>query len=369
MFLLLLWIFINIFRHPPSNPLGFLRFSGGNYYVAAWYPLLLFYFGSKIASWSQIWHYALKFNKLFVVFSPVIVFLFIKNAIYWSPLLLAQYLVPILILNWEMMQKNDKTYVIISLFVCFFLAIFGGSRSITFRMLFYVPVLYVLMLIKQKSRSIFPFFIMSILLIGLYFLGSFIYEGGLNSTTITNPETGAYKFSSKGFSNSREDYAYPDFFLDMKSMQDWALGRGINGSYYSKIFETDVDKDLNEKNSLGVKKGYRENIECGYLEVILKIGLIGLILKLMLALPAIYLGLFKSNNWFVKSCAIIIIEWLIAMYPAALPEFIDSYMLVWLCIGACLSKETRNAHSSTLFLSNLKQIQNKNKSFIRINHF
>ena len=119
-------------------------------------------------------------------------------------------------------------------------------------------------------------------MIGFFFLGSFIYEGGLNSANISNKDEGINKFTNKGFKNSRLAYAYPDFFLDMKDIQDWVAGRGINGTYYSKIFETTVDVDLDLKNSLGVKKGYRTGIECGYLNVILKIGLIGLFLKLLI---------------------------------------------------------------------------------------
>jgi hypothetical protein len=207
---------------------------------------------------------------------------------------------------------------------------------------------------------------MSFVLSGVYILGFYIYNGGLNYVTIgkSDETVGIYKFTSKGFENSRKEYAYPDYFADMNSTLDWVIGKGLNGTYYSEIFERNVDKDLKENNSLGVKKGYRPNIECGYLQVILKIGIFGLILKLLLALPAIYLGLFKSKNWFVKGCAIIIVEWLISMYPAALPEWTISYMLFWLCIGACLSRETRNATSSLFFKLHLNTIRNRNKSFI-----
>jgi hypothetical protein len=40
----------------------------------------------------------------------------------------------------------------------------------------------------------------------------------------------------------------------------------------------------NNTNSLKIKEGYRNEIECGYLMVILKIGLLGLTLKIILAL-------------------------------------------------------------------------------------
>lgn len=369
MTLLLLWVFVNIFRDPPTNVMGFLRFLAGPHYVAAFYPLLLFYFGSKISAWSQIWHYAVKFNKLFVILSPLIIVLFITQNIVWPYLFILIYFFPIMIVNWELLKTHEKVYLVISLIVALAITIFGGSRFLTLRILYYLPLLYLLFLLKMNSRSVVQLFMMSVILVGAGFLGNYIYEGNLNSTKITKSEEGVKKFTNTGFENSRKEYAYPDFFLDMKEIQDWILGRGINGSYYSKIFDNVVDKDLNEKNSLGVKRGYRANIECGYLQVIMKIGVVGLILQLMLALPAVYLGLFRSKNWFVRGCAFIIIEWLIGMYPAALPEWAASYMLFWLCIGACLSRETRNAGSSAVFLKYLWPIQNNNKSFFLINRF
>ena len=370
--LLLITIFINIFRNPPLSIKGFIRFTGHEYFIAAWFPALLFYVGSKIKFWSQIFHYALKLNKYFVLFSPLIIILFIIQGFIWTKMFVFIFLFPILLVNWDILNKEEKTYLVISLIVALFLTIFGGSRFHTLRILYYLPILFFLFLMKRKSRNVLKIINMFFILICTSALSIFIYNGGFNSFNFTKSEkeqSGVYKFTNSGFKNSRKEYAYPDFFADMKETQDWLIGRGINGTYYSKIFEVDVDKDLNEKNSLGITKGNRTGIECGYLHVILKIGLLGLFLKLLLALPAIYLGLFKSNNWFVKGCAFIIIEWLIGMYPAALPRYDESYMLFWLCIGACISRETRKVNSSLYFITYLVHIKNKNKSFININHF
>ena len=369
MSLLLIWIFINIFRDPPQNPFGIIRYLVDDYYVGAWFPLLLFYHGAKVNSWSLIMNYALKINKLFVWISPVIIYISIFQGAFLQYLFVLIFLFPILLVNWDILKKQEKYYLVLSIFLGLIVTFSGGSRFHTLKIVYYVLSLFFLFLIKAQRKNIGRIIFTIFISIFSYFLGNYIYNGGLENIDIGKSTDTFSKFSKNKFENSRETYVYPDFFADMQDINELIYGRGVNGSYYSKIFETEVDKDLNESNSLGVKKGYRTEIECGYLMVILKIGLIGLILKIILALSAIYLGLFKSNNWFVKGCALIIIEWLISMYPAALPQWNESYMLFWLCIGACLSTETRNVKSSLQFRSNLNTIKNINRSFVNINKF
>jgi len=368
MALLLLWVFINIFREPPVNPKGFIRFLGGRYYVAAWFPLLFFYVGSKIKVWSQIWHYAVKFNKLFVLASPVIIILFFSSFIAWRNLLFSVFLLPLLLLNWGLLRKNERVFLIIGFILSVFLTFAGGSRTFTLSLLFYLPVLYWLILIRNQKNRALKFVWMSVILSGVIMISYIVYNVGVSTYFSGNFSENVYKFQKRGFVNSREEYVYPAFFADMNTTKDWVLGRGLNGSYFTPIFVS-VMKDVDPSNSLGIKPGYRVNIESGYLQTILKIGLIGLILELILALSAVYLGLFKSKNWFVKGLAFIIIGWLVSMFPFGLPEWSMSYMLFWLSIGACLSRETRMASSSKVFISRAKEIGKKNKSFFNPNHF
>ncbi|MGN6296807.1 MAG: hypothetical protein ACTHM7_08505, partial [Ginsengibacter sp.] len=70
------------------------------------------------------------------------------------------------------------------------------------------------------------------------------------------------------------------FYNDMHA-KDWMIGRGINGEYYCPNIDLDTD--------------YRSLIETGYLQIILKGGLVRLILLLLILVPAVILGLFFSN--------------------------------------------------------------------------
>lgn len=119
------------------------------------------------------------------------------------------------------------------------------------------------------------------------------------------------------------------FYADMK-LKDWIAGRGINGEYFCP----DIEKDA--------LTNYRNVIETGYLQIILKGGLISLALLLLIIIPAIFLGLFYSKNIFSKAAGIWIFLALISLYPATVNTFTLRYLLVWVCVGICYTKSIRD---------------------------
>lgn len=126
--------------------------------------------------------------------------------------------------------------------------------------------------------------------------------------------------------NTRE-IVYDAFFNDM-STKDLIIGRGFLGEYYCP--GVDPLKDT------------RFLIESGYLQTILKGGIISLVLFLMIAFPAIYLGILKSKNILSKASGTIVLLWLIDMFPWGMPAINIRYILVWTCIGICYSKAVRS---------------------------
>jgi hypothetical protein len=109
---------------------------------------------------------------------------------------------------------------------------------------------------------------------------------------------------------------------------DWLIGKGINGSYYCPIV-----LDVNNPT------GNRDVIETGYLQIILKGGIISLGLLLFILLPAIYKGLFKSNNVLSKGAGMFILLWTLYLYPSIGTGFTTHYILLWISVGICYSKK------------------------------
>lgn len=118
------------------------------------------------------------------------------------------------------------------------------------------------------------------------------------------------------------------FYADMDT-NDWIFGKGVDGEYYCPGID-------------GMDSVYRTTIETDYLQLILKGGIISLGLLLLIAIPAVFKGLFSSRNILSKAAAIWILLWMIDLYPATVTTFTLNYVLVWISIGICYSNEIRN---------------------------
>lgn len=116
------------------------------------------------------------------------------------------------------------------------------------------------------------------------------------------------------------------FYDDMKT-KDWIIGRGIKGDYFCPIVEEDSDI-----------RGYRATIETGYLQIILKGGIVSLGLLLLVTVPAMIRGIFFSKNLLSKAAGCWILIWLISLYPANVATFSLYYFLVWISVGICYSR-------------------------------
>lgn len=127
------------------------------------------------------------------------------------------------------------------------------------------------------------------------------------------------------------------FYDDMKE-NDWIFGKGIAGKYFCPDIEENQETN------------YRYLIETGYLQMILKGGLINLILLLLILIPAVLLGFFNSKNILSKAAAIWILLFLFKSYPTIATTFDVSYALVWFSVGICYSKQLRNMTDSDICL-------------------
>jgi hypothetical protein len=129
-----------------------------------------------------------------------------------------------------------------------------------------------------------------------------------------------------------EVYMYADM-----SSTDWVIGKGLKGEYYCPIVD-----NVNDAS------GFRGYIETGYLQMILKGGIMSIVLLLLILIPAIFKGLFKSKNILSKAAAIWITLWIIYEYPVIGVGFTMHYVLVWISVGICYSKKIRNMADSTI---------------------
>ncbi|RXK81846.1 hypothetical protein [Filimonas effusa] len=232
---------------------------------------------------------------------------------------------------------------------CFLLLCYAyQKRRIKIWTLFIFLVCFITVLFLARRNQIFTlglFAFMALMLHIFYFYRRYIIRNALIIFLVVVVLVGGYqKYASDLFStfsllveridaNTRqvvEDCLYED----MKPL-DYVIGKGMAAKYYCPSIdynEGESDKRTEEE------KDYRMDIETGYLNIILKGGIISLMLFALFCLSAIVKGLFFSKNGFVKACALLVLVNMLGISIESNQAFSLRYLLVWICIGCCFSK-------------------------------
>lgn len=289
-------------------------------------PIVLL-FPKKISFYKKIFNVILILSIFFLIFC----ILFIKDLLYPN--------------NYFLSQGIIETFAQqLSLSVGFIMLTFiYHSKSRNLFSLFVMTVTFVFAAIRARRGLIFMSFSM------LFF--SFLIYQYANKTKIINMVLSVFLVliisyaAVKVYENNRKDtfslitrridddtrtdverYFYRDFEL-----KDWIIGRGINGQYFCP--------GVNDGERISI---YRGVIETGFLQIILNGGIISLCLFLLIAVPAIFKGLFYSKNLLSKAAGIWILLFFLYAYPGMPAIFSLNYMLVWFSISICYSEEMRN---------------------------
>lgn len=210
-----------------------------------------------------------------------------------------------------------KLWLLFVIGLTFLLALIRARRGLLFMSANILLFTYIIYNYAHRSNLFFKFF--PLLLI--FFL--FMY-----AINVSNEKRGgAFSLITQRMNEDTRSDVEMYFSLDMQK-KDWIIGKGIKGLYYCP---TGVSEDV-----------YRGVIETDYEQIILKGGIISLGLLILITVPAVFKGLFYSKNILSKAAAIWILLWLLALYPANVTTFYLNYLLVWISIGICYSKEIRN---------------------------
>jgi hypothetical protein len=292
------------------------------------------------------------------------------------------YLVPIVLLFPKKVSFYKKVFSVIIILGIFFLIFciffindllyphnYFLSQGIieTFAQQLSLSVGFILLtfIYHSKSRNLFSLFVMTVTFLfaairarrGLIFMSfsmlffSFLIYQYANKTKVINMVLSVFLIlmvsyvAVKVYENNRKDtfslitrrigvdtrtdvehYFYKDFEL-----KDWIVGRGINGQYFCP--------GVNDGERISI---YRGVIETGFLQIILNGGVISLALFLLIAVPAIFKGLFYSKNLLSKAAGIWILLFFLYAYPGMPAIFSLNYLLVWFSIGICYSEEMRD---------------------------
>lgn len=237
---------------------------------------------------------------------------------------------------------NWKRNIIIKVvyIVYFFLMLLNARRNVSFSLLCYGLIAYYIYyhFINRKSLLI----------------NSIVILFSVSTVLLLVNNTGILKESPFGFMSKRigEDSrsGVEELFLydfNKSPITDWIYGRGMHGTYYQETINSQT----------GLLETDRDGIETGYLDMVLKGGIIYVLLIIMIILPAIYKGL-RSRKILGVSLGLILASYLIDMYTTCPITFFSiRAILFWFCISICYRNERYiGVNTLRLFKKNNKSV-------------
>lgn len=223
-----------------------------------------------------------------------------------------------ILLTYKYHSKTRILFAFLVMSIAVLFSIYKARRGLSFILMSNLFLAYFLYILNTRKKVLAIYLSVLVLISGALYATS-IYN--INNNKLLN------MIADRGDEDTRTGVELY-FYNDMET-KDWIIGRGINGEYFCPGIGEDQPTN------------YRSLIETGYLQIILKGGLVKLILFLLIAFPAILLGLFDSKNLLTKASAIWILIALISLYPSTVESFNLYYLLVWISIGLCYTKSLR----------------------------
>jgi hypothetical protein len=119
---------------------------------------------------------------------------------------------------------------------------------------------------------------------------------------------------------------YYEVFQDLHYTDTFIFGKGLNAGYYSETFETFK----------------REIVEVGFLQILLKTGIVGLILYISVIISAIIKALGRSKNLFMKSLGLLLVSYVIMFFVENQIAYNLLNIIIWMVVGMCHSEKLRS---------------------------
>ncbi|WP_223032319.1 hypothetical protein [Hanstruepera marina] len=329
-YLLMFWSTVVVFRSFSLSIQDWVTNFGNVYMALAWFTPILIVLGQKIDNWRIF------FQAIFFMFSLMVISLFFlpfhltagKLKTEWSWLLRP---INFVLLTGGIIgfKASIRFLIYITLLVYIIIAVLTEQRLEFIYLTMVLGLIFIDKLSQVKLRKDLlklSFFSALVLTIAIFTYG---YEN-LNNLIMSIVE----------FQDTRV-FLYNELFENLNTFEK-ITGRGSLGTYYSYFMEHTKHYTVNVLNyEWWGDSSTRITIEVGYLQMILKGGLILFILTAYFMLKASYLGIFKSNNKFVKRLGLYIFIISVLSLISFRPAFTPTFILLWMAIGTVLNKKNR----------------------------
>lgn len=130
-------------------------------------------------------------------------------------------------------------------------------------------------------------------------------------------------YSEENLRIDTRTFLYTEVLMDLKLNHAFIFGKGIDGGYESESFKT-----LS-----------RKGVEVGFLQMLLKSGIVGFAVYFIMVFSAVFKALVKSNSAFMKSLGLLLASYFVMLFIENVFAFDLLNITFWLIMGMCYSEE------------------------------
>lgn len=173
-----------------------------------------------------------------------------------------------------------------------------------------------------KNRIVKGILFVCVIAIPWYFLYLFV----TTNYSVFEQSRVTSRVSELGVDNTGDTrtFLYDEVFEDLTENDSWILGKGINGTYYSHYFDT---------RKVEVDAANRKFAEVGFLDFLLKGGIIQTTLYIILLLIAIFRCFFRSNSRTMVLMGLVLLAHYMFLFVEDVPRY-DLYNIsLWMYMG------------------------------------
>lgn len=322
--ILILWFFISLIRSilEIRDLSGFISFIFNNYLALTCFPLLFFIVGIN----PNYFHMT---NRILFIY-VVLAFLFSLPFINFFELqLYLAYPLFFIILTIPLRRSADKILILIISITVIVVSLTNRAGILRILFSFCIVGVYFIMKkvhINKKLLYALVFIVLMIPLASLYLAikGQSVFQIILGDDDTPYSQLNPYA--------DTRTFLYYEVFQDLKTNDVLLFGKGFNAGYDSPSFHT----------------YRREVVEVGFLQILMKTGIVGFILYFSVIVVGIFKSIGHSNNLFLKMLGFLLIGYIIMLFFENQLAYNLLNIIIWLVVGMCYSPVLRGLNDKEI---------------------
>ncbi len=322
--ILVIWILICLIRSLLliGSPEDLKAFLFDNYMALSLFPVLFVIPGINL----KYFHSLSRILFLYMLLVAIISIFFID---YFELQLFLLMPVFYIILTIPLRSGLGKLFVILISVSIILVSLTNRAGLLRILISYSIVAVYYLILYLKINKKLLAFLIFLILLLPPVALYMGIKGESIFELIMGNNNN---EYSQLDPTVDTRTFLYYEVFQDLKSNKAFLFGKGLNAGYYSAAFVT----------------YNRPIVEVGFLQIILKMGIVGFLLYVIVILRALFRALKRSKSVFIKSLGLLLASYLLMLFVENVIAYNLLNILIWLVVGICYSDEMLNKNDEEI---------------------